>query len=97
MPMNHDVCRSKVCVVCWCGSGKKATIGITPELERTIKQHLLSSYSLSDERFPTGLCSPCQRVLSSWSDASSENPRKLPFSAKWSKVYFIKFVSKDIS
>ena len=82
---DHETCRQMVCAVCWCESGQKASRGVSVTMEAAIKSHLVSSYSRTDPRFPSGLCSGCTAILFEWIKGL-ENPRPLPVAEKYDAV-----------
>ena len=58
-PLSHSQMRLKVCAVCYCRSGLKASKTVTPVKEKLIQQFVYSDYNKEDERFPCGLCLTC--------------------------------------
>ena len=60
---SHEQLREKVCAVCYCRSGSKATKMVTERLEVVIKNLVFSEYSRTDEKFPSGLCLTCLFTL----------------------------------
>ena len=57
--LSHDECRVKVCAVCYCRSGSKATKKVSERHENAIKELVFADYNKNDPRFPCGLCLPC--------------------------------------
>ena len=74
---DHEACRKLVCVVCWGATGKKASRSVSKAEEAALKEFVVSSYSLSDPRLPSGLCTDCHFILGTWM-RGTENPRSLP-------------------
>ena len=58
-PLTHEQCRLKVCAVCYCKSGQKATKVVTETQETLIQKLVFSGYSRKDTKFPSGLCLTC--------------------------------------
>ena len=60
----HMKAREKVCCICFCSKGQKASRTMTEDLEQKLRRSF-PRYNSNDERFATGLCSSCQRMLAS--------------------------------
>ena len=82
---DHEACRRMVCAICWCESGQKASRGVSASLEAALKDFVVSSYSRADPRFPTGLCTNCNLILTDWT-RGVETPRPLPVASKYEAV-----------
>ena len=79
--LSHEDNRAKVCAVCYGRSGRKADQRVTQKLEIGIKSFVFAQYDVSDERFPSGVCTTCRCSLlghiNAKSKMDSEAPRKL--------------------
>ena len=58
-PLSHAQFRAKVCAVCYCRSGVKATRVVTVVLEKLIQEFINNNYQKEDEKYPQGLCLNC--------------------------------------
>ena len=61
--LTHEENRSKVCAVCYCKSGSKASRKVSDKLEVVIKDKVFKDYDKKDTRFPSGLSSDCNFSL----------------------------------
>ena len=80
--LSHDQNRLKVCAVCYCRSGRKATREVNTEQESLIQELVFDEYNKSDPKYPAGLCLTCLFTLSDHSHGHSlqdktKEPRKL--------------------
>ena len=79
--LSHEGNRAKVCAVCYGRSGSKAKQRVTERIELGIKRFVFAEYAVSDERFPSGICTTCNFSLSENMKGSSlgdrDNPKKL--------------------
>ena len=85
---DHEACRKLVCVLCWGAAGKKASRGVSKAEEAAIKEFVVSSYSKSDPRFPSGLCTDCHFILGTWM-RGAESPRPLPMPESYQAILLI--------
>ena len=60
---DHESCQSLICAICYSESGLKAKRTVSDKEEQGIREYLIPQYRKLDERYPSGLCSPCQRSL----------------------------------
>ena len=74
----HSKARGKVCCLCFCSKGQKASRTITEALEKKLRKSF-PAYNSNDERFATGLCSSCQRMLTS---QDTDKPRRILLEAQ---------------
>ena len=74
---NHESCRELVCAVCYCSSGLKADRLVSVNVEAAIKQFHTPTYSVSDSKFPSGICKTCSSKIYDWINGK-ENARPLP-------------------
>ena len=81
----HEEHRKAVCAICWCESGQKASRCVSAAQEAALREFVVSSYSLADPRFPTGLCKSCMFILGDW-NSGVENPRPLPVASRYDAV-----------
>ena len=72
-PLSHYQMRLKVCAVCYCRSGLKASKTVTPVKEKLIQQLVYSEYSKTDERFPCSLCLTCYFCINDQSKGYQTN------------------------
>ena len=61
--LTHDENRAKVCAVCYCKSGSKATRKVSDQHEAAIKDLVFEGYNKNDSKFPSGLCDTCHFSL----------------------------------
>ena len=76
--LSHEGNRVKVCAVCYGRSGSKAKQRVTERLELGIKRFVYAEYAVSDERFPSGICTTCYFSLSENIKGSSLGDRDTP-------------------
>ena len=77
--LTHEENRAKVCAVCYCKSGSKATRQVSAREVVAIKELVYEGYNMCDERFPTGLCDTCHFCLAdNIVGHSHQNNRKAP-------------------
>ena len=73
--MDHSACREKVCALCWCKKGKKAT-QIVRENDEEVIRKCIPNYQRNDVHYPIGLCKGCYNIVLSQKGAKS---RKIDF------------------
>ena len=73
--MDHFKCREKVCALCFCMKGKKASFKINQSQEIKIRK-CIPEYDSSNLEYPVGLCDACRQILNS---QYGSNPRKMNF------------------
>ena len=61
--LSHADNRGKVCAVCYRRSGHKADRRVTERTEQGIKRFVYAENAVSDERFPSGICTTCNFSL----------------------------------
>ena len=71
--LTHDQNRSKVCAVCYCRSGNKASREVSEKQEKLIKDLVCLEFSRTDSRFPSGICMFC--VFSLLDIEKGKNPK----------------------
>ena len=76
--LSHDQCRFKVCAVCYCRSGMKATKKVSDSQEIVIKDLVFSGYDKSETRFPAGLCLTCFFVVNDNMDGVNKSTKSGP-------------------
>ena len=65
---NHDASRSAVCSLCWNESGLKPSRTVSAVEADEIRKSVIANYNTEDERFPTGICGNCHKILREWID-----------------------------
>ena len=76
-PLTHEQFCGRVCAVCYCRSGSKATKVVTDRLEEMIRKLVFSDYSRTDSQFPSGLCLNCYFSLSDNSKGENTKNKNL--------------------
>ena len=76
--LSHEENRAKICAVCYGRSGSKATQRVTAILEQGLRSLVFSDYRVSDERFPSGVCTTCRLSLLENMKGSSLGNRDAP-------------------
>ena len=56
--LEHERCRSKVCVVCY------RKVNRTLSEIQTVQEFLIDGYNISHPDFPNGICTGCSIILS---------------------------------
>ena len=73
--MDHFKCREKVCALCFCMKGKKASFKITESQELALRK-CIPDYDSSKLEYPIGLCDSCRVVLNS---QKGKKPQKMDY------------------
>ena len=76
--LTHEENRVKVCAVCYCKSGSKATRRVSDREVVAIKELVSEGFNISDDKFPTGLCDTCHFSLADNVVGQSHQNKKGP-------------------
>ena len=64
---SHKTNRDKVCAPCGSkivfGRRKESEFAINDKLQELIQNHLIKSFDISDDKFPTKICGSCRLTL----------------------------------